>query len=450
MTEEIEKATKNANGWELFAATLVISVVVAFVVFWGFSAYLDNRVKSLLEQEERKDQIHALITEVGNAVPEEWSASGPGDDQIATVVTVLATSANWWGFKRAITPPWNANTFPSNQELLESLLKEVWGRQEQRPQQSLCRSIPERSDECLKSLSNKVDAVMVDVRESPIYLTRRVFMGSIQFLTFWFFVAGLTYMSISLYRQHRVEERCAERLSLREFKGMSSDSGYGLRRKKAGPWARLVPQATSTRIFANFESSLKASRSMIEAQQVLNGEVAQWREDLSSSGAFVTFCLFAMPSVGFVGTVLGISDALGGADRVVSSEYNALQISSIQEMTARLALAFDTTLVALLLLVPLTAVWTMLQRQRDALVTRFHDRAVRAGLDWSKSSAAPAEGRELEVLRKEVESAVDQKVAAITENLIAMMRKSLEDATSSMESRLRQPLNEKGRKEPNP
>lgn len=61
------------------------------------------------------------------------------------------------------------------------------------------------------------------------------------------------------------------------------------------------------------------------------------------------WCLRAIPSVGFIGTVRGLSAALAAADTIVSSPTAVEQASAISAVSATLALAFTTTLIALVL-----------------------------------------------------------------------------------------------------
>ena len=66
---------------------------------------------------------------------------------------------------------------------------------------------------------------------------------------------------------------------------------------------------------------------------------------LMSSITFVRFATWAIPTIGFIGTVRGISDALSRAD----------DPTNLPSIVSFLGSAFDTTLVALLLVLPLMA-----------------------------------------------------------------------------------------------
>ncbi len=69
----------------------------------------------------------------------------------------------------------------------------------------------------------------------------------------------------------------------------------------------------------------------------------------------VDYVLWALPSVGFIGTVVGISLALGDADSVVTAKGAAEQSEAINQVTSLLSVAFDTTLIALVCSLPVFA-----------------------------------------------------------------------------------------------
>lgn len=76
---------------------------------------------------------------------------------------------------------------------------------------------------------------------------------------------------------------------------------------------------------------------------------AEFDEDqLASSYSLVNGFLWAIPVFGFIGTVLGLSQAIGafGITLKSAAELSALK-SSLQEVTSGLSTAFETTLVAL-------------------------------------------------------------------------------------------------------
>lgn len=105
-----------------------------------------------------------------------------------------------------------------------------------------------------------------------------------------------------------------------------------------------------------------------------------------TENAFVDYVLMGMPSLGFIGTVLGIGAALGDADKVVRAANAAEQAGAISAVTSLLGIAFDTTLVALICGLPLTALLLSLTSREAQFL---HD--LRAHFT-STTSAAVAEG----------------------------------------------------------
>jgi len=69
------------------------------------------------------------------------------------------------------------------------------------------------------------------------------------------------------------------------------------------------------------------------------------------------YMIWAIPSIGFIGTVRGIGLALSQADEALAG--------NIAEMTASLGVAFNSTFVALVLSVGLMLLFHIHQRQQD-------------------------------------------------------------------------------------
>lgn len=94
--------------------------------------------------------------------------------------------------------------------------------------------------------------------------------------------------------------------------------------------------------------------------------------DMESSYSFLKFLIAVIPILGFLGTVLGISEAVGGFSSVVSSAGSIEQIKdALSKVTIGLATAFDTTLVALILSAILMFGLTLFQRIEDTLLAKI-------------------------------------------------------------------------------
>lgn len=81
----------------------------------------------------------------------------------------------------------------------------------------------------------------------------------------------------------------------------------------------------------------------------------QWDSDLS----LLRYIAWAIPSVGFIGTVRGIGDALAKADEAIRG--------NIKGVTEALGLAFNSTLVALLLSIVLMYLVHLLQSKQEQM-----------------------------------------------------------------------------------
>jgi biopolymer transport protein ExbB/TolQ len=96
-------------------------------------------------------------------------------------------------------------------------------------------------------------------------------------------------------------------------------------------------------------------------------------ERLDSELAQIRYIAWAIPSIGFIGTVRGISNALGQAHRAVQGD--------ISGVTQNLGTAFNSTLIALLLSIVLMFLVHQLQLAQERLVldteTYVNDRLIR-------------------------------------------------------------------------
>lgn len=81
---------------------------------------------------------------------------------------------------------------------------------------------------------------------------------------------------------------------------------------------------------------------------------------IESENSMIRYLIWAIPSIGFIGTVRGIGQALAQADRALAGD--------IAGMTNSLGLAFNSTFVALIISILLMFLLHELQRVQDKLV----------------------------------------------------------------------------------
>jgi len=88
-----------------------------------------------------------------------------------------------------------------------------------------------------------------------------------------------------------------------------------------------------------------------------------------SSYSFVKVCIWAIPILGFIGTVQGISEAVGGfSGSLEAAKDISVLKASLNEITTGLAVAFDTTLVALVMSLLVMFPMSSLQKSEEDLL----------------------------------------------------------------------------------
>ena len=97
-----------------------------------------------------------------------------------------------------------------------------------------------------------------------------------------------------------------------------------------------------------------------------------------SGYAMVRLCIWAIPILGFIGTVSGIGDAIGAFDEKLGAAAKLDEVrSSLGAVTAGLALAFETTLVALVTSVIVMFPYGAVQRYESAFLLAVEDYCAR-------------------------------------------------------------------------
>lgn len=132
--------------------------------------------------------------------------------------------------------------------------------------------------------------------------------------------------------------------------------------------------------FAGY-SALKASGGQYHAVPGFVDSVVQLAAlRAEAESAFLRYLVWLLPTVGFVGTVVGIGDALlGAAGVLVGSTLD--QQAAIQSIAGNLGTAFDTTFIALVLSVPAMLLLYVVQRGADSLIQEAATRTLKSLVD---------------------------------------------------------------------
>ena len=124
-------------------------------------------------------------------------------------------------------------------------------------------------------------------------------------------------------------------------------------------------------------SNLKNLKRVGDVDDILRSQAQQDEAGIETSYALLQGFVWAIPVLGFIGTVLGLSEAIGQFGGVLGSSEDLSQISSsLKNVTAGLATAFDTTLVALIAALIVQLSITFMRKEEE----EFLDDAMEFGL----------------------------------------------------------------------
>lgn len=175
--------------------------------------------------------------------------------------------------------------------------------------------------------------------------------------------AGL--VLLTRYREV-ARQRAAFRLDL-----LPTDEGARVLPEDARPLARKVDQVTSRGgpyILANMIrlglGKYAVSRSAQDVAEVVRNQAdIEYGRLVASMGGLVSYLAWAIPAIGFIGTVRGLAGAFGMAG------VQDLDITAFtRQATDQLKIAFDCTLVALVLSIVLMYLLHSVQRAEETLV----------------------------------------------------------------------------------
>jgi biopolymer transport protein ExbB/TolQ len=148
---------------------------------------------------------------------------------------------------------------------------------------------------------------------------------------------------------------------------LPTEEGARILHQDARPLLRQVEQLTARRpcILANIIrqalAKYAASRSGDAAGQAAHSQAEVEQGRLVSSMATVHYLAWAIPAVGFLGTVIGLAGSLSMTGRLDEDGF-------LSQAARHLTFAFDCTLVALALSLVLMFLLHSLQRDEEALV----------------------------------------------------------------------------------
>lgn len=124
------------------------------------------------------------------------------------------------------------------------------------------------------------------------------------------------------------------------------------------------------RLIARIVLQFQSSGSVDQANTLLNSSLELFQHEVDLKYNMMRYLVWLIPTLGFIGTVVGIALALGEAGNMPdTSDQDALG-AWMKALTGRLALAFNTTLLALLLSAVLVFLMNAAQGQEESALNR--------------------------------------------------------------------------------
>ena len=112
--------------------------------------------------------------------------------------------------------------------------------------------------------------------------------------------------------------------------------------------------------------------SSFQLERSADSDVELYELSMSSSFSLPKVLLWAIPLMGFIGTVIGMSQAVGSFDAVLSNADNVDGLKNgLVKVTGGLGTAFDTTYLALVISVILAFPLSVLEKQEDRLLNQI-------------------------------------------------------------------------------
>lgn len=171
-----------------------------------------------------------------------------------------------------------------------------------------------------------------------------------------------------------------------DFHVMPEDPSFILSSQTVEPvLARIYATVDDPRNFLLFNrivvalSNLRNLGQVTDVDAILRSQAEQDESTVETSYALVQGFVWAIPVLGFIGTVLGLSEAIGQFSGVLGAASDVEKISqSLKGVTAGLATAFETTLEALVAALFIQLGITLLRKNEE----EFLDDCMEYGLRY--------------------------------------------------------------------
>ncbi|ADB15801.1 hypothetical protein Psta_1118 [Pirellula staleyi DSM 6068] len=125
-------------------------------------------------------------------------------------------------------------------------------------------------------------------------------------------------------------------------------------------------------------SNMKNLGRVADLDEILRSQGEHDESSMETSYSLVRGLLWAIPVLGFIGTVLGLSEAIGGFSNVLTTATDiSLVLDALKVVTAGLATAFETTLQALVAALGIQMLLTFIKKGEEEFLDQCSDYCMR-------------------------------------------------------------------------
>ena len=122
--------------------------------------------------------------------------------------------------------------------------------------------------------------------------------------------------------------------------------------------------------------NLKNVGNLSDVSEMLRSQAENDESHMDSSYSLLAGIVWVIPILGFIGTVTGLSGAIGGFGAVLNADATVSSLrDSLAPVTGNLGIAFDTTFIALVFAMSIQMLTTLLRKEEELFLDACRDYA---------------------------------------------------------------------------
>ncbi len=214
-----------------------------------------------------------------------------------------------------------------------------------------------RADTILAEQAARLEADKSQITERSVYVLIRDYEQESCFILMFWALAIIGFKGIKTARQRALLQMDLIPLSegMRILPEDTRDMSRQIQALPSHQREALLPRALLTAL-----QRFSTTRNIQDVASATHAYCASEAERLESELSMIRYIAWAIPSVGFIGTVRGIGDALGQAHKAIEGD--------IFGVTKSLGVAFNSTLIALIISIVLMFLLYQLQQAQEGYV----------------------------------------------------------------------------------